>query len=82
MFWPGLIQPETEEVKVKQVKNTLEFSTTTIGASIGYQVDDLIGTERWLLYSKPIALKQGQKVVVRAKRIGYATSNPVIYVAR
>lgn len=79
MFWPGFIQPETEDVMVAQDKNTITFSTSTQGASIGYQVDEQIGTERWLLYSKPIELKKGQKLVVRAKRIGYATSNPVSY---
>ncbi len=80
MFWPGFIQPETEDVVVAQNKNTLTFSTSTKGASIGYQVDEQIGTERWLLYSKPVELKKGQKLIVRAKRIGYATSNPVSYI--
>jgi len=82
MFWPGFIQPETKDVIVTQNKNTISFSTTTKGASIGYQVDGLIGSERWLLYSKPIKLNKGQKVVARAKRIGYATSNPVEYVVK
>ena len=80
MFWPGFIQPETADVLVAQNKNKLSFSTATEGASIGYQVDEQIGKERWLLYSKPIAFKKGQKIMVRAKRIGYATSKPVTYV--
>lgn len=79
MFWPGFIQPETEEVKVEQVKSMVSFNTPTEGASIGYQVDELIGGKRWLLYHKPLKLKSGQKVVVRAKRIGYKTSNPVLF---
>lgn len=80
MFWPGFIQPKTEEVEVVQQRNELLFSTSTAGASIGYQVDEQIGSERWLLYDNPISLKKGQKLVVRAKRIGYATSKPVTYV--
>ncbi len=80
MFWPGFIQPETDDVEVKQTNNEILFSTTTAGASIGYQVDDLIGSERWLLYTNPFKLNKGQKLVVRAKRIGYATSKPVTYV--
>ena len=82
MFWPGFIQPETEDVIVTQNKNTVSFSASTSGASIGYQVDELIGSERWLLYSKPIKLNKDQKLVVRAKRIGYATSNPVEYIVK
>jgi N-sulfoglucosamine sulfohydrolase len=80
MFWPGFIQPETDDVEVEQMKNTISFSSPTAGASIGYQVDELIGTERWLLYSNPIKLKSAQQVVVRAKRIGYRTSNPVTFI--
>ncbi|MDA9069819.1 hypothetical protein N9B67_00470 [Algibacter sp.] len=64
---------------VAQNKNKINFSISTKGASIGYQVDEFIGSERWLLYSKPIQLNKGQKVVVRAKRIGYNTSNLVEY---
>lgn len=80
MFWPGFIQPETEDVIVAQNRNVISFSTTTDGASIGYQLDEQIGAERWLLYNKPIELKKGQELVVRAKRIGYATSKPVTYI--
>ncbi len=79
MFWPGFIQPETEDVKIVQTSNEIRFFTPTEGASIGYQTDELIGSERWLLYSKPIKLNTGQKIVVRAKRIGYTTSKPVEY---
>ena len=82
MFWPGFIQPETKDVTVTQNTNIISFSTLTRGASIGYQIDELIGAERWLLYSKPIKLNKGQKIVVRAKRIGYATSNPVEYIVK
>lgn len=82
MFWPGFIQPETEDVVVVQNKNTLTFSSTTKGASIGYQVDEQIGSERWLLYSHPIELKKGQKIIVRAKRIGYTTSKPVTFMVK
>jgi hypothetical protein len=55
------------------------LSSATKGASIGYQIDDQIGGNRWMLYNEPIKLKVGQKMVARAKRIGYKTSQPVIY---
>ena len=79
LFWPGFIQPETAEVEVLKHKNKLEFKTETAGASIGYQLDENIGSKRWMLYSEPIQIKPGQKVMVRAKRIGYKTSKPVQY---
>lgn len=82
MFWPGFIQPLTEDVKVTQNKNELIFHTSTEGASIGYQVDDNIDSKRWLLYTKPIKLQPGQNIVVRAKRIGYKTSNPIFYTVK
>jgi len=77
LFWPGLIQPETEEVTIIQEKDNIKLKCNTEGASIGYQLDDQIGSERWMLYFKPLKLKKGQKIVVRAKRIGYKTSNSV-----
>lgn len=79
MFWPGFIQPKTEDVNIVQAGKEIRFSTPTEGASIGYQMDEIIGSERWLLYSKPISLNPGQKIVARAKRIGYTTSKPVAY---
>jgi arylsulfatase A-like enzyme len=75
LFWPGLVQPSTNEVKVASTKKGVVLSCDTEGASIGYQLDDGIGSERWLLYNKPIQLKKGQKIITRAKRIGYKTSN-------
>lgn len=82
MFWPGFIQPKTEDVIVVQNKKSITLSTSTQGASIGYQVDDLIGTERWLLYSHSIQFNKGQKIIARAKRIGYTTSKPVTYTVK
>lgn len=79
LFWPGLVQPVTEKVAINEEKGVISFSCNTEGASIGYQVDDLIGGERWLLYHDPVKLKKGQKMIVRAKRIGYKISNPVEY---
>jgi len=81
MFWPGLIQPTTEKVVVKEEKGIVSLSCTTEGASIGYQLDEQIGSERWMLYNEPIKLKKRQKIIVRAKRIGYKISAPVDFYA-
>lgn len=80
MFWPGLLQPATEKVDVVQDSGLIRLNCNTEGASIGYQLDDQIGSERWMLYYKPLKLEKGQKIVARAKRIGYKISNPVTQV--
>jgi hypothetical protein len=77
LFWPGLVQPGTEKIAINEENGMISLSCATEGASIGYQMDDQIGSERWLLYHVPIELKKGQKMVVRAKRIGYKISEPV-----
>lgn len=77
LFWPGLIQPKTADVVISASDGNIKIACETDGASIGYQVDEQIGGQRWMLYTKPIRLKKGQKIVARAKRIGYKVSNPV-----
>jgi arylsulfatase A-like enzyme len=80
MFWPGLVQPSTKDVVVKPTEKGLVLSCDTKGASIGYQIDDKIGSETWQIYHEPIKLSKGQKIVTRAKRIGYKTSNTTEFV--
>ena len=77
MFWPGLIQPLTDKVVLTLEKDLVRLSCSTEGASIGYQLDDQIGSERWMLYHDSFKVKKGQKIVVRSKRIGYKISEPV-----
>ncbi|MEL7589031.1 MAG: sulfatase-like hydrolase/transferase [Prolixibacteraceae bacterium] len=74
LFWPGLIQPVTEKVVIRESGGLIELTCGTEGASIGYQTDDRIGSEQWMVYHGPIRLKKGQKLVARAKRIGYQIS--------
>ena len=74
-FWPNMIQPVTENVEFKIDPNGFyELKSTTKGASIGYQIDEKIGTNSWDLYHKPIELVDKQKIVARAIRIGYKAS--------
>ena len=51
-----------------------ELISITNGASIGYQIEDQIGTNSWSLYFKPILLGDKQKIVARAIRLGYKAS--------
>ena len=74
-FWPNLIQPKTESVEFQMRDDGLyELTSITNGASIGYQIEDQIGTNSWSLYHKPILLGDKQKIVARAIRLGYKAS--------
>ena len=74
-FWPNMIQPATENVTFStNNQGKLELNSATDGASIGFQIDDKIGTENWDLYHKPIELNKDQKIAARAIRIGYKAS--------
>ena len=74
-FWPNMIQPVTENVTFSiNNQGKLELNSITDGASIGYQIDEKIGTNSWSLYHKPIKIGDKQKIVARAIRIGYKAS--------
>lgn len=81
LYWPGLVQPDTEQVVVSVEKQKVRLFCPTEGASIGYQLDSQIGSDRWMVYHEPLTLIDGQKMVVRSKRIGYKISVPVEWVS-
>ena len=80
MFWPEMEQPITQNVTFKKNnKGTLKLNSLTEGASIGYQIGDDIGTNHWNLYYKPLRIDTSQKILARAIRIGYKTSEITSY---
>lgn len=84
MMWPGLKQPSTQKVSFEVVKKSkreqkVALSCSTEGASIAYQKGDEIGSKHWNLYHTPIAVKKGEKIVSRAVRIGYKTSEKAYF---
>lgn len=80
MFWPEMKQPITQNVTFKKNnKGTLKLNSLTEGASIGYQIGDDIGTNHWNLYLKPLRIDTSQKILARAIRIGYKTSEITSY---
>ena len=80
MFWPEMKQPITQNVTFKKNnKGTLKLNSLTEGASIGYQIGDDIGTNHWNLYHKPLRIDTSQKILARAIRIGYKTSEITSY---
>jgi len=75
MFWPERLQPGTTEVFFeKDEKGRVELQCNTVGASIGYQLDDEIGSSKWRLYHKPIKITKNQSIAARAIRIGFKAS--------
>ena len=75
-FWPKMIQPKTDNVEFNIIESGLyELTSSTSGASIGYQIDEKIGSNIWDLYHKPITITGDKKIVARAIRIGYAASD-------
>ena len=80
MFWPEMKQPITQNVTFKKNnKGTLKLNSLTEGASIGYQIGDDIGTNHWNLYHKPLRINTSKKILARAIRIGYKTSEITSY---
>tara|TARA_B100000767_G_scaffold273540_1_gene303998 strand:- start:6684 stop:8309 length:1626 start_codon:yes stop_codon:yes gene_type:complete len=80
MFWPEMKQPITQNVTFKKNnKGTLKLNSLTEGASIGYQIGDDIGTNHWNLYHKPLRIDKSQKILARAIKIGYKTSEITSY---
>jgi len=80
MFWPGGIQPKTDEISYKIIKEDILLSCKTPATDIGYQVlliDSLPG-DRWTIYTKPLKIKANTRVIAIAQKIGYAPCENLI----
>ena len=80
-IWPDGEQPETSPPIFNRVDGRVEIKTQTEGASIGYQL--LEGNqsveESWEVYTEPISVGDGQRIVALAHRIGYKASTQVAF---
>lgn len=81
MWNGGNEPPETKKAiySFNDKSNLLLLSCPTPSATIGYQLENEIGNDRWRVYKEPIAIKPGQKVKIKAHRIGYEPSEPVVF---
>lgn len=81
MWNGGNEAPQTQKAgySFNAQKNLLALSCPTPSASIGYQLNDEIGSEQWRIYTQPIAVKPGEKVKIKAQRIGYEVSEPIVF---
>lgn len=75
-IWPDRIQPEVAQPVVSKEGRTISLSTTTEGASIGYQIvkKGAEAGKTWHIYQEPIQLRRNQELLVIADMIGYKAS--------
>ena len=77
-FWPNMIQPATQKPTLKSSAGVVSLKSETVGASLSYKIlnqSATSGSVEWELYSSPFRLKQGQKIIAVAERIGYKSSD-------
>ena len=83
-IWPDGHQPVTVNPTIKSINDKIELHCQTQGASIGYQLlnkNEVLGGS-WSVYIEPLEVKEGQKLIAIAHRIGYKQSNESIFNAR
>ena len=78
-IWPGKVQPETEAPVAVMENGQVTLTSATEGANIGYQV---LGTgeelgDVWQVYTGPVELNTGERLVAVAHRIGYKPSEEI-----
>jgi len=75
-MWPGGEQPVTSAPVVNQDGNRASISCDTEGASIAYRINPHSPKtpERWLLYTGPVEVEEGDTLSSVAIRIGYKQS--------
>lgn len=74
LMWPGLAQPKTSQPTfTSDASGYLTIDCPTAGASISYKYISE-KPDRWRIYSKPVILKKGEKIVAKAVRYGYEES--------
>lgn len=80
-MWPNSVQPTTLSPIASKAENdgAITLRSKTEGASIGYQIlndgEELGAT--WQIYQEPLAINEGQRLLVIAHRIGF-TPSPTI----
>lgn len=79
-LWKGMSnQPETSNPVVSLSKGEVIITCETEGASIGYKITSQNNetSESWEIYKKPINLQEGERLMVKAHRIGFMPSKTV-----
>ena len=78
-IWPGMEQPVTSSPTASRQYGRIVLSSLTPGANIGYQ---MLGPEEnfgstWKVYTEPLELLHGMRLIAIAHRIGYQPSSMI-----
>ncbi|MEP7323545.1 MAG: sulfatase [Saprospiraceae bacterium] len=74
-IWHGDNKPVTADPVILRHSNSINMSSATPGASIGYKITHNNSEQSvWSIYQKPVPLLPGDKLKVIAHRIGYEPS--------
>ncbi len=78
-IWPGMEQPVTSSPTASRQYGRIVLSSLTPGANIGYQ---MLGPEEnfgstWQVYTEPLELLHGMRLIAIAHRIGYQPSSMI-----
>jgi len=79
-FWPGNVQPVTQEPQITKSNGMVTITSSTDGASVGYQLiseGEKLG-DIWTVYTVPVKSDSGTLFTI-ADRIGYKPSKVVRY---
>jgi arylsulfatase A-like enzyme len=80
-WWPGLVQPTTQNPAFSIVDNAVAVSCPDQGATIAYQLVKEKGGNLssnwadWSVYTQPVVVPEGYLIYAVAHRIGYKESN-------
>ncbi len=79
MFWPGSKQPLTASPEYSIVNGKVVLSSSTDGASIGYQIlqKDQNPGETWEVYLEPLLIQPDITILAVAHRLGYRPSETI-----
>ncbi|PKG81853.1 sulfatase [Colwellia sp. 75C3] len=83
-FWPNGQQPITAKPSIYlDESGFIAIKGNTQGSSIGYQTSYLNKKGKWItskmrVYNQPFAIKKGMKIISKAVRYGYKTSEKTI----
>lgn len=82
-IWPGMEQPVTSSPTASRQYDRVVLSSLTPGANIGYQMlgpAEEFGST-WQVYTEPLELLPGMRLIAIAHRIGYQPSSMIELVA-
>ena len=78
-IWPGMEQPVTSSPTASRQYDRVVLSSVTPGANIGYQMlgpAEEFGST-WQVYTEPLELLPGMRLIAIAHRIGYQPSSMI-----